>query len=200
MAKQLVAIYARVSTDKQTVDAQLEELQKYAKRRSWTLYQVFTDQGFSGANTKRPAFQKMLEDAHRKRFDVLLVWKLDRLSRSLKDLVDTLDKLNSCGIGFVSFSDPGLDTLSPTGRLTFQIIGAMAEFERALMSERVKSGLRNAKAKGKVIGRKTVLTPMVKSRIKELKGQGLSNVQVAKRLKISEGSVRRALQQKEKIL
>lgn len=192
-ASKSVAIYARVSTERQAVDMQTEKLKAYASRREWEVYQVYEDQGFSGSNTKRPGFKQMLEDAHKRRFDVLLVWKLDRLSRSLQDLVDTLNSLHNYGIGFVSYSDQGIDTLSPTGKLLFHVMGAMAEFERDLTSERVKAGLENAKRKGKRLGRKPVLTTGTLDQIKKLKEEGFSNVQVAKKLKISEASVRNGL-------
>jgi len=112
--KKTVAIYARVSTDKQKVDMQLGELRQFAARSGWTIYKEYIDQNFTGANTNRPAFLDMMEAARKRKFDVLLVWKLDRLSRSLKDLINTLDELGSCGIDFLSY-DNNLDTSTPTG-------------------------------------------------------------------------------------
>jgi len=117
-----VAIYARVSTDKQKVDMQIRELRDFVKRSGWRVFSEYTDQGYTGANTKRPAFAAMMYEGRKRKFDVLLVWKLDRLSRSLKDLINSLDELGSLGIHFISY-DNNLDTTTPTGKLVFQIIG-----------------------------------------------------------------------------
>jgi site-specific DNA recombinase len=121
-----VAIYARVSTDRQKVDMQIRELRDFVKRFGWKIFNEYTDQGYTGANTKRPAFAKMMFEARKRKFDILLVWKLDRLSRSLKDLINTLDELGSLGIHFISY-DNNFDTITPTGKLVFQIIGAVAD-------------------------------------------------------------------------
>ena len=137
-----VAIYARVSTDKQAVDMQLAELQDYLKKRKWGIFKKYIDQGYSGGNTKRPAFSQMIEDARKRKFDVLLVWKLDRLGRSLKDLINTLDELGALGIDFISYENQ-LDTSTPTGKVVFHVIGAVAEFEKNNIRERVRAGLEN---------------------------------------------------------
>src|SRR3990172_4165295 len=131
-----VAIYARVSTDKQKVDMQTSELRQFAARSGWTVHREYIDQSFTGANTNRPAFSEMMDEARKRKFNVLLVWKLDRLSRSLKDLINTLDELGSLGIHFISY-DNNLDTTTPTEKLVFQIIGAVAEFEKDIIGERV---------------------------------------------------------------
>ena len=122
MKKKTVAVYARVSTDKQKVDMQLQELSDFIKRSGWKLYKQYIDHGYTGANTKRPDFSNMMIDARQRKFDILVVWKLDRLSRSLKDLINTLDELGHLGIDFISY-DNHLDTSTPTGKLVFQIIG-----------------------------------------------------------------------------
>src|SRR4030067_1810552 len=111
-----------------------------------------TDQGYTGANTKSPAFAEMMFEARKRKFDVLLVWKLDRLSRSLNDLINTLDEMGSLEIHFISY-DNNLDTTTPTGKLVFQIIGAVAEFEKDIIRERVRAGLENVRQKGKRLGR-----------------------------------------------
>ena len=116
-----VAIYARVSTDKQKVDMQLNELRDFINRSGWKIYKEFVDEGYTGANTKRPAFTEMRHEARKRKFVILLVWKLDHLSRSLKDFINTLDKLVHLGINFISY-DNNLDTTTPTGKLVFQII------------------------------------------------------------------------------
>ncbi len=141
--KKSVSIYARVSTEHQAVDMQLADLREYIQRAGWKVYREFVDEGYTGKNTTRPAYKEMMDEARRRKFDVLLVWKLDRLSRSLKDLISTLDELGHLGIDFISY-DNKIDTSSPTGKLVFQVIGAVAEFERNIISERVKAGLRNA--------------------------------------------------------
>jgi DNA invertase Pin-like site-specific DNA recombinase len=149
-----VAIYARVSTANNGQDPtmQTRELREYCDRRGWHLTGEYVDIGVSGSKDKRPQLDKLLVDAHRRRFDVILVWKLDRFSRSLRNLVNSLAELDTLGVDFVSLRD-NLDFSTPSGRLMFQIIGAMAEFERALIQERVKAGMRNARAKGRRIGR-----------------------------------------------
>jgi len=149
-----VAIYARVSTSNMSQDPtmQTRELREYCDRRGWHLTGEYVDIGVSGSKDKRPQLDRMLVDAHRRRFDVILVWKLDRFSRSLRNLVNSLAELDTLGVDFVSLRD-NLDFSTPSGRLMFQIIGAMAEFERALIQERVRAGMRNARAKGRRIGR-----------------------------------------------
>jgi len=149
-----VALYARVSTSNghQDPEMQLAELREYADRRGWEIVGEYTDQGVSGSKDSRPELNRLMADAHRRRFDVVLVWKIDRFGRSLKHLVNALADLGAYGVAFISLRD-NLDLSTPSGRLMFQIIGAMAEFERALIQERVKAGLRNARAKGKRLGR-----------------------------------------------
>lgn len=186
-----VAIYARVSTDKQKVDMQLVELREYVSRANWKIYNEFVDEGYTGKNTPRPAFKEMMDEARRRKFDLVLVWKLDRLSRSLKDLITTLDELGHLGIDFISY-DNKIDTSSPTGKLVFQVIGAVAEFERNIISERVKAGLRNAKRNGKRLGRPPV-SQMVIEKAKQLRSEGLSLRDIGKKLGISEGMVRKGL-------
>jgi DNA invertase Pin-like site-specific DNA recombinase len=186
-----VAIYARVSTDKQKVDMQLNELRQFAARSGWRIHREYIDQSFTGANTNRPAFSEMMDEARKRKFNVLLVWKLDRLSRSLKDLINTLDELGSLGIDFVSY-DNNLDTSTPTGKLVFQIVGAVAEFEKDIIKERVIAGLANARRKGKRLGRPPVDADLY-ARAKELRLQGLSFRKIAQGLKIDEGTIRKRL-------
>jgi DNA invertase Pin-like site-specific DNA recombinase len=148
-----VGIYGRVSLNHgQDPTLQTRELREYCDRRGWHLTGEYVDIGVSGSKDKRPELDRLRVDAHRRRFDVILVWKLDRFSRSLRNLVNSLAELDTLGVDFVSLRD-NLDFSTPSGRLMFQIIGAMAEFERALIQERVKAGMRNARAKGRRIGR-----------------------------------------------
>lgn len=185
--KPLAAIYTRVSTKNQTTDMQRRELKAFLKRSDWQLYKEFTDEGYSGKNTDRPAYNRMLIDAHQKKFNVLVVWKLDRLGRSLKDLINILEELNSLKIDFVSY-DNQIDTTTPAGKLLFSMIGGFAEFERDLMSERVKAGLRNARNKGKVLGRPPIPS-LISDEIKKLKKQGLSLREISEKTGISHMSV-----------
>jgi DNA invertase Pin-like site-specific DNA recombinase len=186
-----VAIYARVSTDRQKVDMQIRELRDFVKRSGWKIFNEYTDQGYTGANTKRPAFAEMMYVARKRKFDVLLVWKLDRLSRSLKDLINTLDELGSLGIHFISY-DNNLDTTTPTGKLVFQIIGAVAEFEKDIIRERVRAGLENARQKGKRLGRPEINNDILKKAM-VLRRQGLSFRQIEKQLGVGEGTIRKRI-------
>lgn len=186
-----VALYARVSTlnGNQDPEMQLSELREYATRRGLRIYEEYVDQGVSGSKESRPALNRLMTDAQKCRFDAILVWKIDRFGRSLKHLVNSLADLSAYGVTFISLRD-NLDLSTPSGRLMFQIIGAMAEFERALIQERVRAGLRNAKAKGKRIGRPR--KEVDSSKVHALRGQGLSWREVSSRLKLGLGTVYRA--------
>jgi len=191
MKRKTAAIYARVSTDKQKAEMQVVELKNYVKRRDFTLGKTYIDQGYTGGNLQRPAFGQMMEDAHKRTFDVLVVWKLDRLSRSLKDLITTLETLGSLGIAFISY-DNSLDTSTPTGKLVFHVVGSVAEFERDIIKERVRAGLANARRNGKKLGRPSILAKVSK-KIHTLKENGLANRAIANCLGVGEATVRRAL-------
>jgi DNA invertase Pin-like site-specific DNA recombinase len=185
-----VALYARVSTlNNQDPEMQLAELREYAGRRGWEIVEEFTDQGVSGCQESRPALNRLMSDACRRRFDAVLVWKIDRFGRSLKHLVNALAELAALGVAFVSLRD-NLDLSTPSGRLMFQIIGTMAEFERALIQERVRAGLRNALAKGKRLGRPRVIVDI--SRVASLRARGNSWSQIQTELGVSKGTAQRA--------
>ena len=145
------AVYARVSTLDQEPENQLQELRSYVSARKWQAAE-YVDRGVSGAKESRPSLDALLKDAKRRRFDVLVVWRLDRLGRNLRHLVLFLDELQALGIAFVTLGE-GIDTSTPAGRLQLHILSAMAEFERARIAERVKAGLARAKAQGKRLGR-----------------------------------------------
>ena len=186
-----VALYARVSTlNNQDPEMQLAELREYAGRRGWHIVEEFTDQGVSGCRESRPALNRLMSDACRRKFDAILVWKIDRFGRSLKHLVNALAELAALGVAFVSLRD-NLDLSTPSGRLMFQIIGAMAEFERALIQERVRAGLRNARAKGRRLGRPRVFVDA--ARIASLRAQGRSWSEISTELRIGRGTAQRAL-------
>ena len=145
------AIYARVSTLDQTAENQLTELRQYIKVRGWTA-QEYVDEGVSGSTDRRSALDKLLSDAKRRRFDVLVCWRLDRLGRNLRHLILFLEELNALGVAFVSLAE-GIDATTPAGRLQMHILGAIAEFERARIAERVRLGLARVKANGQKLGR-----------------------------------------------
>src|SRR3984893_445790 len=194
---QRVALYARVSTANghQDPEMQLRELREFVKRRSWQITGEYVDRGVSGSKDRRPALDQMMAAAQGRKFDVILVWKLDRYARSLRHLVNALAEFEALGVAFVSLRD-NLDLTTPAGRLMFQIIGAMAEFERALIQERVKAGLRNAKAKGVRLGRPRVFVS--ESRIDAMRGAGASWRAISKEFGIALGTVHRSAQGRTK--
>ena len=181
-----VAIYTRVSTGEQSTTAQDNELKQYAQNRRWTIHRVYTDQGFSGACEKRPALDELLRESRKKKFDVVLVWKFDRFARSLRQLVSALELFRKFGIDFVSATE-AIDTSLPSGELVFQIFGAIAQFERALIGERVRTGLGEARRKGKRIGRPPIgeLTLDERVRIRKEHRNGKSLRELAVRYGVS---------------
>jgi DNA invertase Pin-like site-specific DNA recombinase len=147
-----VAIYARVSTLDQEPENQLTELRRYAEARQWTIAEELIDHGVSGAKESRPALDRLVAAAKRRRFDAVLCWRLDRLGRNLRHLILMLDEFHALGVAFVSLAE-GIDATTPAGKLQLHILGAIAEFERARIAERVKAGLARARAHGKRLGR-----------------------------------------------
>ncbi len=189
---QRVAIYARVSTmNGQDPELQLSELRDFARRRGLEVHAEYVDRGVSGAKDSRPALNRLMADAQQHRFDAILVWKIDRFGRSLKHLVNALADLSAYGIAFISLRD-NLDLSTPSGRLMFAVIGAMAEFERALIRERVKAGLRNARSKGRRLGRPPVMVNL--QELHRLRAAGLGWHSVARRMGLGVGTVIRAAQ------
>jgi DNA invertase Pin-like site-specific DNA recombinase len=156
MPKQ-VAIYTRVSTDHQTTENQERELCAVADRMGWEVVNVYMDHGISGAKSReeRPAFDALAKDAARRRFDMVMAWSVDRMGRSLQDLVGFLSDLHAYGIDLF-LHQQGLDTTTPSGRMMFQMMGVFAEFERAMIQERVRAGLERARAQGKRLGRRRI--------------------------------------------
>jgi DNA invertase Pin-like site-specific DNA recombinase len=147
-----VAIYARVSTVDQTAENQLIELRRYVAARGWDAALEYVDHAVSGTKTARPALDRLVTDARRRKFDVLVCWKLDRLGRTLKHLILLLEDLQALGVAFISLGE-GIDATTPAGKLQLHILGAIAEFERGRIVERVRAGLARAKAHGKRLGR-----------------------------------------------
>src|SRR5450631_3397738 len=186
-----VALYARVSTlNGQDPEMQLSELREYASRRGWSITREYVDQGVSGSKESRPELNQLMADAHQRQFDAVLVWKIDRFGRSLTHLVNALADLCAYGVALISFRD-NLDRSIPSGRLMFQIIGAIAEFERSLIQERVRAGLRNARAKGKVFGRPRAQVDA--AQVACLRSQGRSWSQITDEIGVSKGTAQRAV-------
>jgi DNA invertase Pin-like site-specific DNA recombinase len=154
------AIYARVSTIDQEPENQLQELRRYLEARGWTGVE-YVDRGVSGAKDRRPALDRLLADARRRRFDVAVCWRLDRLGRNLKHLITLLEDLQALGIAFVSLAE-GIDATTPAGKLQMHILGAIAEFERERIRERVMAGLQRARAQGTRLGRPRALIPIAR--------------------------------------
>jgi DNA invertase Pin-like site-specific DNA recombinase len=184
-----VAIYGRVSTVEQNAAMQIAELRAYCARREWPIVEEFIDTGVSGTRESRPALNRLLVDAKRRRFDSVLVYRYDRFARSLRQLVNALAEFDALGIHFVSLHE-GVDTSTPNGRLVFGIFASIAEFERELIRGRVRSGLAAARARGKRLGRPRVVIDA--PRIDALRSQGLSWAKIGALLDLGEGTVRRS--------
>ena len=187
-----VGIYARVSTtDKgQDVGMQLRELEAYAQARGWTIRDRYLDEGVSGSQARRPGLDRLLSACRRRQVDVVLVWRLDRLGRSLKHLIMMLDELQSLGVAFVALHEQ-IDCTTATGQLMLHLLGAFAEFERALIRERVKAGLAHARAKGQRLGRPRLEIDL--ARVESLRKDGRSIRQIAQTLHVSPASVHKTL-------
>jgi DNA invertase Pin-like site-specific DNA recombinase len=181
-AKRRVAIYARVSTQDQDPQMQLRELRAYAKSRTFTVAYEFIDH-VSGATSERPQLSQLWHTARARKIDTVLVWKFDRFARSTKQLIDALEEFRHLGVDFISITEQ-IDTGSPMGKAMFTVISAIAEFERSLISERVRSGIAKARAQGKQHGRPKTSPEIIKE-IKRLRKQGKSLTQTAKQLGVS---------------
>src|SRR5712691_2329379 len=179
------ALYARVSTLEQEPENQLQELRRYLDARDWTAAE-YVDRGVSGARDRRPALDDLLRDARRRRFDVLVCWRLDRLGRNLKHLITLLDELQALGVAFVSLAE-GIDATTPAGKLQMHILGAIAEFERERIRERVLAGLARARSQGKRLGRPTAAVPV--ERLHRVAGLPVDVAAV--RLGVSQSTIKR---------
>ena len=185
------AIYVRVSTDRQTVENQLRELRQIAERRGWEVVKEYDDAGISGSKGRndRPGLDEMLKDAQRRRFDVVMAWAIDRLGRSLIDLLGTIQQLETCGVDLY-LDQQAIDTTTPTGRLMFQITGAFAEFERSMIRQRIRAGLRRALEAGKQLGRPKINSALEK-RIQSQLRAGKGMLAIARECKVGTGTVQR---------
>ena len=185
------AIYVRVSTDHQTVENQTRELRQVAERRGWEVVEVYSDAGISGAKDRkqRPGLDRMLNDAGRRKFDIVMAWAIDRVGRSLIDLLGTIQHLEACGVDLY-LDQQNIDTSTPMGKLVFQVTGAFAEFERSMIRQRVHAGLRRAVAKGTRLGRPPV-KPELEKRILEALADGLSIRKTADKFGVNKSTVQR---------
>ena len=193
MKSKRVALYARVSTDEQTARNQIRELRAVSERHGWTIAEEYVDHGLSGSKGRdqRPAFDRMLKAAARREFDVLAAWSVDRLGRSLQNLVSFLDEIHSKRIDLY-LHQQGIDTTTPAGKALFQMCGVFAEFERAMIQERVKAGLARARAQGKVLGRPRV-GPRVEAIVRALRAKGRGIHATAREAGVGVGTVQRIL-------
>jgi DNA invertase Pin-like site-specific DNA recombinase len=169
---------------------QTRELEEYCQRRGWELADCYVDTGISGSEESRPELDRLMADAHRRRFDAVVVWKFDRFARSVSHLLRALETFKALGIDFVSLSEQ-VDTSTPTGKMVFTVLGGVAELERSLIAERVRAGIRNAKAKGKrLAGRPRVAVDSAS--IAVLRAQGRSWSTICREVGVSKGSAQRA--------
>jgi hypothetical protein len=185
-----IAIYARVSTDKQTCENQLQELRVIAERMNYTIVAEFVDNGISGMKTRqdRPALDQLMKSATQRKFDMVMCWSIDRLGRSLQNLVEILNELQAMKIDLF-FLQQGMDTSTPSGRMIFSVFGAIGEFERNLIRERVIAGQRRAVANGVKIGRPSKMNEGLRSAIQLLREKGMGIKQIARELKVGVGTV-----------
>jgi DNA invertase Pin-like site-specific DNA recombinase len=185
------AIYARVSTNNgQNPEMQLEEVRQYCARREMTIVREYVDKGISGAKEHRPALDLLIADCRRRTVDCVVVYRYDRFARSLRQLVNALEEFRSLGIDFISLHE-GVDTSTPNGRLVFGIFASIAEFERELIRDRVRSGIALAKSRGKRLGRPRVVVDCM--RIACLRKEGRSWAEICDALDISKGTAQRAV-------
>ena len=189
-----VALYLRVSTANQTTDNQRIELGRIAAQRGWTVVETFHDDGISGSKGRsdRPALDRMLKDAVRGKFDLIAVWSLDRLGRSLQQLIETVNELQAVGCDLYMHQQ-AIDTTTPAGKLAFSIFGAFAEFERSLIRERVKVGLERAKRHGVKLGRPSNLNDAARATIVALRSKAVPIRQIAAQLRVGTGTVYQVL-------
>ncbi|MFY9839275.1 MAG: recombinase family protein [Xanthobacteraceae bacterium] len=189
------AIYVRVSTDKQTVESQVHVLRQIAERRGWQVVEQYSDAGISGSKGRdgRPGLDQMLKDAQRRSFDVVMVWAIDRIGRSLIDLLGTIQTLEACGVDLY-LDQQSIDTTTPAGKLMFQVTGAFAEFERSMIRQRVNAGLKRAVEAGITLGRPRISEALEKRIAAHLRaGKGINKT--AREFGVGTGTVQRIKQE-----
>jgi DNA invertase Pin-like site-specific DNA recombinase len=198
MTRKTVAIYLRVSTQEQTTENQLLELMQVVQKSNWQVFKIYEDAGVSGSKgrDKRPEFDQMQKDAVRRKFDLVLAWSVDRLGRSVQDLISFLNELHSVECDLY-LHQQGVDTTTPAGKAMFQMLGVFAEFERAMIQERVKAGLARTKGKGVKLGRAKV-SKDIESQIIELRESTkppMGMLKIAKTLGLGTGTVQRVIKE-----
>jgi DNA invertase Pin-like site-specific DNA recombinase len=183
-------LYCRVSISSQSVERQIRELTHVAERNNWTITETYTDFGISGSKGRnmRPELDRMMKDSIKRKHDVVMVWSIDRLGRSLQHLIEIVNDLESKSVDLYMHQQ-SIDTTTPTGKLMFSMIGAFAEFEKSVIRERVMSGLENAKAKGVVLGRKSNLTNENRAKILEMQSQGVTIRKIASKCAVGTQTV-----------
>jgi DNA invertase Pin-like site-specific DNA recombinase len=193
-AQKRIALYVRVSTSDQSTELQLRELTQFVQARGWPEPKIYEDKA-TGTNGNRPQLKQLLSDVRQRKLDIVIIWKLDRLFRSLKDLISTLQEFSELGIDFISLKD-NIDLTTSAGRLMTYILGAFSEFEASLIRERVRAGLRNAKAKGKKLGRPKKRNDEY---ISFLSKQGLSSRKIAEKINMCPTVVQRSLRNQRQL-
>ena len=189
------AIYVRVSTDKQTIENQVAALRQIAERQGWDVVEQYHDAGVSGAKGRdgRPGLDQMLKDASRRKFDVVMAWAIDRIGRSLIDLLGTIQTLEASGVDLY-LDQQSIDTTTPAGKLMFQVCGAFAEFERSMIRQRVHAGLKRAVAQGKQLGRPRI-DLAIEKRIQAQLRAGKGMLRIARECGVGSGTVQRVKQE-----
>jgi DNA invertase Pin-like site-specific DNA recombinase len=185
-----IGIYARVSTKDQNCALQVRDLRAYCAARRFDLVREYVDVGQSGAKDSRPELNKLMDDARKRQFDAIVVWRFDRFARSTKHLLSALEEFRALGVQFISYQE-NVDTSTPLGQALFTIVSAVAQLERELIRERVSAGIRNARANGKKFGRPNIKVD--RERILELRAEGQSLRQIAATLGVGYGTVRERL-------
>ena len=185
MSVKRVAIYARVSTNQQTVQNQLDALREVASRSGYSIVEEFVDEGISGAKgrTDRPALDRMLKDCAKRRFDMVMVWDISRLGRSLQNLIEVMNELQSMRVDLF-FVQQGMDTSTASGRMMFSVFGALGEYERELIRERTRLGQQRARAQGVKFGRPRTVTESTREAIRLMRSQGVAIRKIATTLGI----------------
>jgi DNA invertase Pin-like site-specific DNA recombinase len=191
-----VAIYARTSTHDQNPGLQVEELRHASSQRGWEVVGEYVDVGHSGAKDRRPELDRLMDDVHRGRMDIVLVWKFDRFARSVRHLVTALEDFRSRSVDFVSLTD-GVDTCTSVGRFTFNVVAAFAELERELIRERTRAGIAAARRRGAQVGRPRAKVDLVRAR--SLMSSGQSFRQAARTLGIGTATLHRSLRNRENV-
>lgn len=189
MKNKKAVLYLRCSTAQQNLEIQQNDLRRYAEARCLQIIEEFSDFGFSGAKDRRPALDQMLKAARQRKFDCVLVWRLDRLGRNTKHLLTVLDELESLQIPLVSLQE-GFDLSTPIGRVVATVLAALSAFEREIIKERVVAGIQNAKAKGKRLGRPPL---KMEDQVQALRKSGLTFREIQERLQVSPGTVAKYL-------